>query len=287
MRREKRPFSRDNMDVKKALYIAGGVLALTVIAFVAIFILYGTGNQEQTQLARFNSTILEEDNSDTTEEASSQMGRTVNEMASVAANEIAENVSNANSVNSNTTKDTSSENNKYAVNTSKTEKNSTETSKNSETAKKDNAQETNKEEEKPVKDPEFKMPVEGEIIREFAKDSLVYSATLDEWVTHDGIDIKAEKATVVKASADGTVKSIKNDPRYGLTVVIEHVNGFTTVYSNLLTAEFIEEGEKVEQGQTIATVGNTATFEIADESHLHFEIRKDNVSIDPELKCGN
>ena len=287
MRREKRPFSRDNMDVKKALYIAGGVLALTVIAFVAIFILYGTGNQEQTQLARFNSTILEEDNSDTTEEASSQMGRTVNEMASVEANEIAENVSNANSVNSNTTKDTSSENNKYAVNTSKTEKNSTETSKNSETAKKDNAQETNKEEEKPVKDPEFKMPVEGEIIREFAKDSLVYSATLDEWVTHDGIDIKAEKATVVKASADGTVKSIKNDPRYGLTVVIEHVNGFTTVYSNLLTAEFIEEGEKVEQGQTIATVGNTATFEIADESHLHFEIRKDNVSIDPELKCGN
>ena len=51
----------------------------------------------------------------------------------------------------------------------------------------------------------------------------------------------------------------------------------------MLTAEFIEEGEKVEQGQTIGTVGNTATFEIADESHLHFEIQKDSQSVDPEL----
>ena len=50
-----------------------------------------------------------------------------------------------------------------------------------------------------------------------------------------------------------------------------------------ITAEFIEEGETVKQGQTIATVGNTATFEIADESHLHFEILKDNVQVDPEL----
>ena len=120
-------------------------------------------------------------------------------------------------------------------------------------------------------------------MREYAKDNLVYSATLDEWVTHNGIDIAAEKTTVVKASADGTVKSIKNDPRYGLTIVIEHVNGFTTVYSNLLTAEFVEEGETVEQGETIGTVGNTATFEIADEAHLHFEILKDNENVDPEL----
>ena len=112
---------------------------------------------------------------------------------------------------------------------------------------------------------------------------MVYSPTLDEWITHNGIDILADKTTVVKASADGTISSIKNDPRYGLTVVIEHANGFSSVYSNLLTAEFIEEGETVKQGQTIATVGNTATFEIADESHLHFEILKDNVQVDPEL----
>lgn len=71
-------------------------------------------------------------------------------------------------------------------------------------------------------EPIFSMPIDGEIIKEFAKDKLVYSDTLKEWVTHTGIDIKAEKTSVVKASENGTVKYIKNDPRYGLTVVIEH-----------------------------------------------------------------
>lgn len=138
-----------------------------------------------------------------------------------------------------------------------------------------------------VVDPVFKYPVDGEISLEYAKEKLVHSNTLGEWITHPGIDIKADKTTVVKASAAGTVKSIKNDPRYGLTVVIEHVNGYTTVYSNLLTAEFVNVGENVSGGQTIGTVGNTASFEILDESHLHFEITKDGEQIDPIMYLKN
>ena len=98
-----------------------------------------------------------------------------------------------------------------------------------------------------------------------------------------GIDIKADKTTVVKAAEAGTVKTIKNDPRYGLTIVIEHEDNFQTVYSNLLTSEFVVEGEKVEKGQSIGTVGNTAVFEIADEPHLHFEILKDSLPVDPSI----
>ncbi len=134
-----------------------------------------------------------------------------------------------------------------------------------------------------TKELEFEMPVDGEISREYAKDNLIYSETLKEWVTHMGIDIKAEKTTIVKAAEAGTIKSIKNDPRYGLTIVIEHDNGFQTVYSNLLTSEFVVEGEKVEKGQSIGTVGNTAVFEIADEPHLHFEILKDSIQVDPSI----
>lgn len=126
-------------------------------------------------------------------------------------------------------------------------------------------------------------PVDGEISKAFAKDNLVYSETLKEWVTHMGVDIKAEKTTVVKSAEAGTVKSIKNDPRYGLTIVIEHDDGFQTVYSNLLTSEFVIEGEKVKKGQSIGTVGNTAAFEIADEAHLHFEILKDSIPQDPSI----
>ena len=132
-----------------------------------------------------------------------------------------------------------------------------------------------------IPDPTFIRPVEGEIIKEYNKENLVYSETLKEWTTHTGIDIEADFATVVKATADGTVKSIKNDPRYGITVIIEHTNGYETRYSNLLTAEFVTVGENVTSGQTIGTVGSTASFEVLDKSHLHFEMLKDNEYLDP------
>jgi biotin carboxyl carrier protein len=97
-----------------------------------------------------------------------------------------------------------------------------------------------------------------------------------------GMTYKEDKE-VVKASEAGTVLAIKNDPRYGLTVIIEHDGGFKTVYSNLLTAEFVVEGEKVKKGQTLGTIGNSASFEISDKSHLHFEILKDSEYVDPSI----
>ena len=97
------------------------------------------------------------------------------------------------------------------------------------------------------------------------------------------MDIKADKTSVIKASADGVVTSILSDPRYGLTVVISHDEGYETIYSNLLTAEFVVEGEEVKQGQTIGTAGNTASFESGMESHLHFEIMQDGKYLNPSI----
>ena len=277
MRRERRGLGKSQTDIKRVLYIAGGILSLSVIAFIAIFILYGSGNKNETQMARFNTTVVDDYVSNTTEQTSSQMGRTVNEVQEEEVNEVLNET--VNEMSDDTKEDTT----KYAVNTSNSQTNSIKEDRAAETNNANTTEENKTVEEEEEKDPEFTMPVEGDILREYAKENLVYSTTLDEWITHNGIDIAAEKTTVVKASAEGTVKSIKNDPRYGLTVVIEHTNGFSSVYSNLLTAEFIEEGEAVKQGQTIGTVGNTATFEIADESHLHFEILKDNANVDPQL----
>ena len=283
MRRERRGLGKSNLDFKRILYIAGGILSISIITFISIFILNGVGGEEQQQIAKFNTSIVNEyqtnmlndtDFDNTTEEASSQMGKTVNEVEESEASSRED----ENTVIQEETEGTT----KYAVNTSNMEENTVKES-NASAKQEETAVEEKVEEKEEVKDPEFKRPVEGDIIREYAKENLVYSATLDEWITHNGIDLAAEKTSVVRASADGTVKSIKNDPRYGLTVVIEHTNGFQTIYSNLRTAEFVEEGEELKQGDTIATVGNTATFEIADESHLHFEILKNNESLDPEL----
>lgn len=263
MRRETRRSGNQGMDLKKVLYISGSILAIAVIGFVVTFFIYGNKMEEEAKLSKLNTSIVD-NYSENTEEASSSFGKTVNEVEELNA------ISDENTNSENTTK--------YAVNTSKVEEKQATTQKSNLTKKTET-----KQEEQKVKDPEFKMPVSGEIMTEYAKDKLVYSNTLGEWVTHNGIDIKAEKTTVVKASSTGTIKSIKNDPRYGLTVVIEHINGFTTVYSNLLTAEFVAVGENVKEGQTIGTVGNTATFEISDEPHLHFEILKDGTNLNPEL----
>ena len=202
-----------------------------------------------------------------TEVASSSIGKSVNEMENTVENTL----------NTNKTE-------KMAINTSNIEKKQTE-SKQTETNQTNNKDISINEEqiEETAKDPSFIKPVEGEKIKDYSKDNLVYSSTLDEWTTHLGIDFAAEKTDIVKAAADGKVKSIKNDPRYGLTVVIEHENGFESIYSSLLTAEFINVGEEVKQGQTIATVGNTARFEISDETHIHFEIKKDGINVDPNI----
>lgn len=130
------------------------------------------------------------------------------------------------------------------------------------------------------KDPTFVAPIFGSALREYAKDDLVYSETLDEWITHTALDISCEKGATVRASADGKIKSVKTDPRYGLTVTIEHTNGFKSVYANLDSTE-CKEGETIKQGQVIGLAGNTASFESLDKPHLHFEILKGEESLNP------
>ena len=244
----------DKRKSRSIIYVS--ILAIILIGISIVSIVLSNDKNEPIELKQTELADLNEIYEENTTEASSQTGKTVNEVK---------------------------EENKVALNTEKeVNKNTTSSNTTSKTTtKKTTAKtETKKEEKKEVK---FEEPVKGEIIKEYAKDNLLYSNTLNEWTTHLGIDIKADKTTVVKAAYDGTVESIKNDPRYGLTVIIEHDDGFKTVYSNLLTSEFVVEGEKVKTGQTIGTVGNTATFESKDESHLHFEILKDNQQVDPTL----
>ena len=279
MRRQMRRNYADERESKKMLYIAGGVLLLAIVAFVVTFIIYSNVITEESEQPETTITDLATTNA-ITSQASSSIGKTVNEVEQ-SETEQSNVVVDANTKNEGTLNESLA--NKIAINTSAQEKKQiTNTTVNTNTTEGTQTTTTQtKEEKKP--DPTFTKPVEGEMTKEYAKDNLIYSETLEEWVTHYGIDIKADKTTVVKASAGGTIKSIKNDPRYGITVTIEHDNGYQSVYANLLTAEFVKEGEKVEQGQTIGTVGNTATFEIADDPHLHFEILKDGEYVDPSL----
>ena len=99
------------------------------------------------------------------------------------------------------------------------------------------------------------LPIQGEVLTAFSVDQLLYNETLDDWRTHDGVDIAAAEGDAVLAACAGTVSSITDD----------HVMGTT-----------------VSAGQTIGAVGTTAAAEVVQCAHLHFSVAKDGEAVDPD-----
>ena len=276
--------NKNNSSIKNALYIGGSIVLLGLIAFFITIMIYNNNleklysdlDTEKLGMVTDNTNSLEETNEIEDKETSANLGKTIEELEN----------SNQTNIGNTTVTQTVQETNQNETKKEEVVKEEKKDSNNKQENQTNQTKPTSSEVKEEVKDPEFKSPVDGEIMKDYAKDNLVYSETLKEWVTHTALDIKADKTTVVKAAADGTVTAIKNDPRYGTTVIIEHTNGFETRYANLLTAEFVNVGEKVTCGQTIGTVGNTASFEILDDYHLHFEILKNGEFLDPKIYIG-
>lgn len=289
MKRGKRFFEKDNLFI----YVGTAIFFILAIALgIIMFMLSRT----TSKLGNGSGQVIQESQTgENAESVSTEIGKSVQEQEKIdeesngenASNQTASNSDNNNSsinVASDSEKNVNTTNSAKATKVEGSAKNEinqvdepdTKVETNSNTNTQNNVVETKKE-------ITFVKPTEGDVICEYAKDNLIYSETLKEWITHTAIDIKADKTSVIKASAEGIVKSIVNDPRYGLTVVIEHDDGYETVYANLLTAEFVVVGEEVTQGQTIGTVGNTASFESSMECHLHFELIKDGEYLDPAI----
>lgn len=125
-------------------------------------------------------------------------------------------------------------------------------------------------------------PLMGETVAVFSVDQLIYDATLGDWRTHDGIDICAEAGTAVTATAAGTVISVGEDGRFGVTVQIEHANGYVTTYASLHPETQVSVGDSVEAGTVIGAVGNTSLNEAGLGAHLHFSVSRNGEMIDPE-----
>ncbi len=128
----------------------------------------------------------------------------------------------------------------------------------------------------------MKYPVEGgKITKGYSGNELVYSATLDQYVVHLGVDIEAPAETPVTAVKAGTITKVYNDDKLGITIEINHGSGYTTRYSNLSTDRMVGEGDVVEAGDVISGVGITSLFESGDPPHLHLEVLQDGIPIDP------
>lgn len=94
---------------------------------------------------------------------------------------------------------------------------------------------------------------------------------------HPGMDIAARRNAPVQTSAEGVVVTSSWNDTFGYQVVIDHGFGIQTLYGHN-SRNLVKEGDRVVRGQTIAFVGNTG---ISTAPHLHFEVKKNGVPVDP------
>lgn len=125
-------------------------------------------------------------------------------------------------------------------------------------------------------------PLVGEVTKFHSTETPVFSNTLGEWRVHTGLDISANEGDGVYAAAAGEVTKVYSDPFLGKTVEITHEGGIVSVYSNLSSMDIaVSEGQTVESGARIGSVGDTSLIELADEPHIHFEVKVGGISVNP------
>jgi len=123
----------------------------------------------------------------------------------------------------------------------------------------------------------FMWPVKGRIISGFGVKAKGFR--------NDGINIKARRGAIVRASENGTVAYAGNELRgFGNLLLIKHSGGWVSAYAHNAKL-LVKRGQRVKKGQIIATVGDTGSVTTP---QLHFELRRGRTARDPRkyLKQG-
>ncbi len=124
-------------------------------------------------------------------------------------------------------------------------------------------------------------PVEGEVLRGFDEQALVWWESLGCFRTHMGLDIAGEAGQAVACCADGKVKSSTWDELWGWRVMIEQTDGRQVTYSGL-ESSVVSIGESVTRSQTIGTLLSRIPCEGEMPAHLHLQVRNKGAAQDPE-----
>jgi murein DD-endopeptidase MepM/ murein hydrolase activator NlpD len=117
-------------------------------------------------------------------------------------------------------------------------------------------------------------PVQGSITSKFGmRLHPIYNVTL----FHSGIDFSATEGSRVQSTGDGIVAFSGYDKGYGQKIIINHGYGYKTIYGHLSKA-LVRQGQRIKRGDIIALSGNTG---VSTGPHLHYEVRKDNIIVNP------
>ena len=129
----------------------------------------------------------------------------------------------------------------------------------------------------------FQVPVATftQILKNASLTELQYNETMKRWESHKMVTLEAPLGTEVVAPFAGTVTNVQNHTMLGRQVTIEHRDGLKTVLSNLAPNTTVHEGQRVEKGQRIGFIGQTAGVEFVNTPHLRIEILRNGRRIDP------
>lgn len=121
----------------------------------------------------------------------------------------------------------------------------------------------------------LRPPVSGEAELGFGVNEHPMSKKLRH---HAGVDFERPSGTPVQAAAAGRVSFAHQSGPYGTLVIVTHDAQFETLYAHLSTSS-VRYGQCVAAGETIGLVGSTG---LSETPHLHFEIRRDGVAVNPD-----
>ena len=127
----------------------------------------------------------------------------------------------------------------------------------------------------------FIWPVASrQVSQAYSAGAPVYSQTMKDWRIHTGTDLSAQAGEEVLACANGQVLETATDPLLGNLVTIEH-GDFVFSYCGLGEDFAVSPGDTVAQGQVIGAI-TAVPQESAESPHLHLEVRRDQVCLDPQ-----
>lgn len=126
----------------------------------------------------------------------------------------------------------------------------------------------------------FYSPLSLSVTKDYSMGVPVFSQTMNDYRTHNGVDFAGIRGENVKTTGEGTVISVTKDAIWGNTVTIDHHNGITSSVSGLADEALISTGTEVYTGTIIGTVGEIPV-ESADNPHVHLEMRVNGQLVDP------
>lgn len=129
-------------------------------------------------------------------------------------------------------------------------------------------------------------PVAGDIVMDFSDDELVFDATLEQYRTNDSVSISARVGEEVVSSAEGRVKEITKSREKGVSVILDHENGWQTTYSQLKENLAVNVGDRVKAGEVLGEVNEPSLYGAALGSHVDFKVTLNDTPIDPKTAVG-